>query len=411
MSIRINIPTTKCRAGATISGTVSLHGDVDIDVETITISLVGRCKTKVVRSNGQNSSTTYRGRAPLLEYRQVLFKGPNKLKTNGHSWPFSFTFPTRCVARGADPFKQRHGLFDLNPEQNLPPSFANENHRFGWRGECFIKYELEASLIGSRTKIFSLGDLKTEKTLDFITTRDIETLKPEFIEKFQKIACYSLRLQPGHEDGPLTFKEKLQSMRTSKLPVAMFTLHMLLPKVGILAHSLPLFLKLEHDIEASTTQSPPLVTLRKCIVKLQAITHIQCIRDEIFREGDEQRDWSTEFCIASIDYSANMDKAPPVTDYMNLQQLMRIKIPWHHKPTFSTFNIRRTYRLAVKLAVDCAQKTFKAEFASYRFDLLAADYAFPTGAQEQEMAAPAYGDLSGQLPTYQDAKLASGAVP
>ncbi|KAL9072079.1 MAG: hypothetical protein Q9161_003854 [Pseudevernia consocians] len=411
MSIRINIPSLKCRAGATVSGTVSLHGDVDIDVEIITISLVGRCKTKVVRSNGQNSSTTYRGRAPLLEYRQVLFKGPNKMKTNGHSWPFSFTFPTRCVARGADPFKQRHGLFDINPQQSLPPSFANENHTFGWRGECFVKYELEASLLGNRTKIFSPGDLKTEKPLDFTTTRDIETVKPDFIEKGHKIACYSLRLQPGHEDGPLTFKEKLQSMRTSKLPVAMFKLQMLLPKVGILTHALPLILKIEHDIEASTTQSPPIVTLRKCTVELQANTYIQCIRDEIFREGDEQRDWRDEFHIASVDYSADMEKAPPVTEYMDLQRLMRIKVPWHHKPTFSTFNIRRTYRLAVKLSVDCAQKTFKAEFASYRFDLLAADYASPMATQEQEAAAPAYGDLSGQLPTYQDAKSASAAIP
>ncbi|CAD6570938.1 MAG: hypothetical protein ASARMPREDX12_003987 [Alectoria sarmentosa] len=411
MSIRINVPNIKCRAAATVSGTVSLHGDQDIDVEIITISLVGRCKTKVVRSNGQNRSTTYRGRAPLLEYRQVLFKGPNKMKTNGHSWPFSFTFPPRCVARGADPFKQRHGLFDINPQQSLPPSFASDNHSFAWRGECFVKYELEASLIGNRTKIFSLGDLKTEKTLDFTTTRDIDTFKPDFIEKGQQIACYSLRLQPGHEDGPLTLKEKLRSMRTSKLPVAMFNLHMLLPKVGILAHPLPLILKMEHDTEASTAPSPPIVTLRKCIVELQANTYIQCIRDEIFREGDEQRDWSAEFHIASVDYSAHMEKAPPVSEYMDLQKLMRIKVPWHHKPTFSTFNIRRTYRLVVKLSVDCAQKTFKAEFATYKFDLLAAAYASPMGALEQEMAAPAYGDLSGQLPTYQDAKSASGAVP
>ena len=343
MSIRIDIPSTKCRAGATVSGTVSLHGHVDIDVEIITICLVGRCKTKVVRSNG-NSSSTYRGRAPLLEYRQVLFQGPNTMKTNGHSWPFSFTLPSHCVARGADPFKQHHGLFDNNPQQSLPPSFASERTSFGWRSECFVKYQLEASLIGNRTKIFSLGDLKSEKTLDFTTTRDIETLKPEFIEKCHKIACYSLRLQPGHEDGPFSFKETLQSMRTSKLPVAFFQLQMLLPKVGILAHPLPLTLKLEHNVGASTTQSLPTVTLRRCMVTLQANTYIQCIRDEIFRTGDEQRDWSNDFHIASVDYSAHMDKAPPLTESMDLQKLMRIKVPWYYKPTFSTFNIRRTYR-------------------------------------------------------------------
>lgn len=406
MSIRINVPSTKCRAGATVSGTVSLHGDVDIDVQIITISLVGRCKTKVVRSNGQ-SSTTYRGRAPLLECRQVLFKGPNTMKTNGHSWPFSFTFPTQCVARGADPFKQRHGLFDINPQQSLPPSFASANHSFGWSGECFIRYELEASLVGNKAKLFSLGDLKTEKTLDFVTTRDIETYKPDFIEKGQRIACHSLRLQPGHEDGPLTFKEKLQSMRTSKLPVAVFQLRMLLPKTGILAHPLPLILKLHHDAEASTAPSSPPVTLRRCAVELQAATYIQCIRDEIFRDGDEQRDWSDVFHVASVDHSAAMDKAPALADTTDLQKLVRVRVPWHMKPTFSTFNIRRTYRLTVRLSVDCAGKTFKAEFATYKFELLAADFAGRTPGPETEVPAPAYGDLSGSLPTYQDAKGAS----
>ena len=76
----------------------------------------------------------------------------------------------------------------------------------------------------------------------------------------------------------------------------------------------------------------------------------------------------------------------------------------NHLPNSST-------GLSVKLSVDCAQKTFKAEFSSYKFDLLPADYAppqTPTGVQEQEMVpAPAYGDLSGSLPTYQDAKVAA----
>ena len=343
MSIHINVPSTKCSAGAIVSGTVSLHGDVNIDVKLITIRLVGRCKSKVARKDG-DSTSTYRGRAPLLEYRQVLFQGPNTMRTNGHSWPFSFTFPSHCVARGADSFKQRYGLFDLNPQQCLPPSFASEHRSSKWKGECFVRYELEASLIG--TKIFSLGDLKSEKTLNFTTTRDIETFKPEFIEKGQRIACYSLRLQPGREDGPLTFKEKLQSAFKEKLQsnLAVFHLHMLLPKVGILARPLPLVLKMDHDAEASTTQSSPIITLRKCTVMLQAITYIQCIRDEHLRQGDQQEDWSDDLHVASVDYSANMDKAPPVTESIDLQKLMRIKVPWFYTPTFSTFNIRRTYR-------------------------------------------------------------------
>ncbi len=32
-------------------------------------------------------------------------------------------------------------------------------------------------------------------------------------------------------------------------------------------------------------------------------------------------------------------------------------------------------------------------------------------AQEAEVAAPAYGDLSGMLPSYQDAKAGGGGIP
>ena len=81
-----------------------------------------------------------------------------------------------------------------------------------------------------------------------------------------------------------------------------------------------------------------------------------------------------------------------------------MRMPTNHLSNSST-------GLSVKLSVDCAQKTFKAEFSSYKFDLLPAEYApsrSPTGTQEQEMVpAPAYDDLSGSLPTYQDAKVAA----
>lgn len=416
MSIIIDIPNTRCKAGTTIAGTVLLRGGEDVDVQSITISLVGRCKTKVVKSNGNNSTSTYRGRAPLLLSRKVLFNGPHTLHP-GHSWDFAFTFPMQCVGRYQDPFK-RTGAFNLDAEQSLPPSFSDQNHGFGWHAKCFVNYELEAQLTSSRVKLLSPGNMEAARTLDFFVTRDVESPDPQLATQYRKFDCRSLALHPGHEDVPLSFKEKMKSLRSSKLPSALFKLHMLLPNVGVLGQVLPCFLRLEHDIEGSTSKSPPLVLLRKCLVELHSHTFVQCIRNELFREGDEHRDWKNGHLISSIDFTQHMEKAPPVSEQMDLRDIMKLTIPRYHRPTFSTFNIRRSYKLKICVTVDCAQKSFKAEFNTYDFKLLAADFnpspvgtsgtvpGYSTGSDDFiDDVAPVYEPGGGPPPpAYQDAK-------
>ena len=57
MSIHINIPNTQCVAGTTIAGTFSLKGRSDIDVLSISISLLGRCKTRSESKSGESSES------------------------------------------------------------------------------------------------------------------------------------------------------------------------------------------------------------------------------------------------------------------------------------------------------------------------------------------------------------------
>lgn len=280
--------------------------------------------------------------------------------------------------------------------------------------ECFVRYELEASLIANRSKIFSSGDETITRPLDFVTFRSILSPDPQLTSKTQTLACYSLRLQPGDEGLPLTFKEKLKSMRTSKLPVAFFKIHIQLPRVGVVGQPLLAFLRLDHDIERSTAPSPPIILLRKCSLVLQAFTFIQCIRDELLRDGDDQRDWDRDYHIASADFSEKMETAPAITECFDLRDVMRIKVPDRYKPTFSTFNIRRTYKLHLKVTVECAQKTFKVDFTTRDFVLLARDYmpsegisalSSPNAMYDMEVA-PVYQETLGPPPpSYGDPKM------
>lgn len=68
-----------------------------------------------------------------------------------------------------------------------------------------------------------------------------------------------------------------------------------------------------------------------------------------------------------------MDKAPLVSERVDLTQYVRIAIPSYCKSTFATFNITRDYCFHAKITIECAQKTFKAEF-SERVAVLAATY-------------------------------------
>ena len=249
--MRIDIPTARCRAGSTIAGTVSLQGDVDIDVDVLTISLSGRSKTKSTRSQG-NSSATYRGRAPLFYQTQTLFQGPHTIHSN-HEWSFAFTLPDRCNARHRDAFKDRVGGFNLDPSQSLPPTFDSENISFGWHARCFITYELEANLV--RNKTFA-RDICETRRLNFYTTRDGERPDPQFRKLSRHIVCSSPALQPGLEDTPLPFKDRLKGLYSSKHPVAKFTLNLVTPCIVAVEQSCPFYLEVDHDIEALPQTRP-----------------------------------------------------------------------------------------------------------------------------------------------------------
>jgi hypothetical protein len=78
---------------------------------------------------------------------------------------------------------------------------------------------------------------------------------------------------------------------------------------------------------------------------------------------------------------------------------MKIVIPPYHTPSFRTFNIRRYYKLGIRLSVECAQKTFKSEFETYKFALLAPDYA--PNVVEPATASGSYTVVNEAAPTYE----------
>ncbi len=79
MSLRINISQSWFNPGTTVSGTVSLSGEQDVDIRILNIRFVGCCETHVLVLY-QDDFVPVDGRAPIFEYMQVLFKGPRTLQ-------------------------------------------------------------------------------------------------------------------------------------------------------------------------------------------------------------------------------------------------------------------------------------------------------------------------------------------
>ena len=100
MSVHTNIAQNWFKPGDSISGTLSLQGDEDIDIGALNIRLVGTCNIQVTLLYNDELEKVQE-RTPLFEYMQVLFQGQRTMQP-GLSWPFSFTIPTNSVDKQSE---------------------------------------------------------------------------------------------------------------------------------------------------------------------------------------------------------------------------------------------------------------------------------------------------------------------
>lgn len=381
MALRIDLHDheTPYIAGYTVNGTVRLTGTSDIDVGRITIAFFGRCKSKIVVSRGQAGTDYYRGRVLLFRFEKVLFEGPRTLHPNQHSWDFTFRFPTRCQSQTGDRF-QRSAAFDADPDQPLPASFALFERGWTQRISGYVSYELEARLVKHNPKLFTPRSSVTLKRLTLLSTRDVADPNPQLFSQQQSFDCRSLHLLPGNEDRSLTFKEKLHSTfrSSTNLPLARFQLDVEMPQVGVLGQALPIFLGIDHDIEHSTAKAPPAVYLRHVRVTVEARGAIRCINEQLLSLSHDDRVGSWDDTLTLAQDFGTGSSSVAVTERMDLRELMRLNLDHQElTPSFSTFNHSVLHMLRVKVVVECAQKTFKAEWGSRRLDILPQLYRAP----------------------------------
>ena len=277
--------------GDTVSGHVFLESKSEVHAEQVSITMSGRCKTRMsvqhgdayrertghAQTGGHRNETIYRGMIDLFTYSMSLFRGPYTLRPNVYRWPFSITIPRDCRDAKGDEFSHEDH-YDVNKAQPPPPSFQSSNSDWTEEAKCYVSYELNAKLTASGS-ILHLHDLEDKSPLTIVSASDPRYSESRMVQIPQSVECRSYHLDAERENKGLSFHEKFKSFfNSSDLPTAFFTLTMRMPSSVIVGQHIPMLISLNHDWAKSTATSLPNVRIIEIKASLNAWTAIRCDR-------------------------------------------------------------------------------------------------------------------------------------
>lgn len=393
LSITIHDPKPAYPANSTISGTVHFTSKSDLVVDRIWITLTGRSRSTFVIKRNLYYTAFYGAQVRFLHMEQDLLQGPSTLGPKQHSWDFSLKIPAlsnswegsffRPGSRCYDPATGR-ARFDDSIGQPLPPSFCMTQYMPFCAFQGLVYYKLKVRLTRAKRVFLVHKNSKTAKMLVVLSIRDIAEPSPQSLSQRQPFDRRSLRLFPDHEEYSLSAREMLQSIvHSSKdFPLARFRLRLSTPRIGVLGQPLPIFLSVEHDVNISTTEAPPLVYLKRVRVVVKTRVNIRVVRYLVFRQRrDRVLRWKRSYKMAQgFSHGAHHTRASPVpvTDQMDLRKLMALDLdPKSLSPDFSTFNVAVHHELTAKVVVECARKRFVIYQALTGLKLLPQVYMAP----------------------------------
>ncbi|KAK0384416.1 hypothetical protein NLU13_8503 [Sarocladium strictum] len=376
--------------GDAIIGRVSRCAPVVSHQATISVTLLGRAKSKMTVSRGQAGTSIYRGRFnffPPEQSKVELLNGPIHIPETGdiHCWPFSLKVPSQLdPATVSDRNQQKFSFLPLGDNeiraQTMPPSFYTRGVWFNTTYEAYIEYFLQAELTTQ-----SGGSIKTEiatlpiNVLARSTPR--QALEPYPMRFASLCHLNSYRLLPGAENASLSLQQRTQHLfRSSKVPQYSFTLQVDCPRLLQIGNPAPVPFKILAIREPShTTDVLQDRNLELAITSIQlevrSTTEILC-RGTITSHnvkgtrkvcllGDTAiADHGVPILVPSSDKSEAIDvgKALGLTlEHVGPDLRVETSSKLTHAlfPTFNTYNIQHHHKLIWKLGIGSAGETTK----------------------------------------------------
>jgi hypothetical protein len=320
----------------------------------IIVELVGRTETEIDVEGSDGAIKTYYGRADL--FRRVVADLPGAPYT---IFPFSCTFPSMTspadtpVDAPSDEKRARTRQMDRVPAIHpLPPSYYEKEEPVGWYS-CRVEYSVRATvwpIMGPNGAAKPI--LEQVRKITFqprVEMQESEALlRDDAIAEFrtsQKIK--SLLLSPEYQNRKLSLKEKSMSVfHRSKLPYFDFEIVVHQSAKIHFGDKLACRMCLIPSPKTSTAPATPTFTLKKIHFRLVATTGLHGNR----WSGEHSEDNSQNIEAQR----ENLGEFLPESQYTKL-----ISAPVHIAPTFTTFNIERSYVLETRVEIECAGKTIK----------------------------------------------------
>ncbi|EXJ57789.1 uncharacterized protein A1O5_12347 [Cladophialophora psammophila CBS 110553] len=383
LSFEFNNPRHHYSPGDVISGRVVLNTAADSAIGTLVVSFWGRAKSRIIQQHGQ-TVTYHRGRTQFFKKELLLYEGQYTHKPGSFSWPFEFIVPDQADAESilsGERWKPKEHYRATTDENNLdltlPASCYHRRHMFGRQAECFIEYVLDATLTepeglhhirGPQSKVSSYP----------IVFHPLST--PEPIENYnlttdQRLFTIStLKLLPEHAGTSLGFRDRARSIfQRDSIPRFSFSVAVQAPSLVQLFHPnpIPFLITVTPDLSAEnttidTSTSLPTVTLRSAKIELK--THVRCRAAGTFADSKtyEIPILPPKTLNQPLTMSHGMTTASEAT--LDLGQLCdlrlgnaklgsRLETPMC--PSFTTYNVSRSYHLLWELEIECAEKTEK----------------------------------------------------
>ncbi|KAJ3022749.1 hypothetical protein HKX48_005376 [Thoreauomyces humboldtii] len=397
--------TAAYKPGQTIQGNVIRTAHLVATDARITVSLIGRAKTKttIVRreqgraaGNGRpaqaarRSVTVYRGRWPLCSIGTIAHSGPIHIPPAGGSatWPFAITIPftpdPRVFVGGHDQAASLLPLAHADIERTPLPGtfqFSHSGRGGDLRCEGFVEYFLRIELVAQ-------GNIGGGTTIALapLLLRGLTTPQPitdyNYAAKTENVVVRTLRLIPGNEDMELTFGQKAAKFfGSSSVPRFKFAFDCLVPTKLQFAHptSIAILLRIRPDLEATTElirETPSPVTLESFSFSISTLTDIVCEAPGLFSPGvhsdtikDKDRVDLTPVLNALRAAHGNAPIAIPIGQdpaYLNIGEHLSLSLTstgftalgrevarLELTPGFTTYNIRRYHEMKWKARISC----------------------------------------------------------
>lgn len=321
-----------------------------------TVSFQGRAKSKIWERHN-NSTSIYRGRAPLFYNTILAYDDSIRLTKNGSMLiPFSICFPpgNETVATGGQ--WNEDPRYDVTPGAPLPPSMFIEYRGFAHHHLCFVEYRVSARITmpGLRVTVTGLED-DAGPRVNYEPLPLLIEPSPERHVLNRDAVIQNEFLLP-EEDRPSGFREKAKAMlKSDYYPKFHFDISVSSPKDVILGQPLAFTCWVKPNFETSTAVVIPDITLHWLRATLSAKTAVRSERNVIScHESGSSED---VLRIQARDDSAPFGKAGDWTKVVQTQV-----VEGNFCSSFRTFNISHTYTLKLDLAVYCASKKITMEW-------------------------------------------------